>query len=136
MPRVVWYRIPPVSYTHLFAYDAIAISHYNNVVMKTVDDSAFGGAARSFVIYPDGQVVIENISEDSESIYNFIAILQEYSDLTEAQIQELTDDFAQGVPVKPAVFESEHISIAHFLAPSIAKIERGRSDVYKRQLLQ
>ena len=80
-----------------FAYDAIAISHYNNVVMKTVDDSAFGGAASSFVIYPDGQVVIENISENSESIYNFIAILQEYSDLTEAQIQELTDDFAQGI---------------------------------------
>ena len=80
-----------------FAYDAIAISHYNNVVMKTVDDSAFGGAASSFVIYPDGQVVIENISEDSESIYNFIAILQEYSDFSEAQIQELTDDFAQGI---------------------------------------
>ena len=80
-----------------FAYDAIAISHYNNVVMKAVDDSAFGGAASSFVIYPDGQVVIENISEDSESIYNFVAILQEYSDLTEAQIQELTDDFAQGI---------------------------------------
>lgn len=81
-----------------FAYDAIAIGHYNNVVMKAVDDSAFGGAASSFVIYPDGQVVIENISEDSESIYNFIAILQEYSDLTEAQIQELTDDFAQASP--------------------------------------
>lgn len=80
-----------------FAYDAIAISHYNNVVMKAVDDSAFGGAASSFVIYPDGQVVIENISEGSESIYNFVAILQEYSDLTEAQIQELTDDFAQGI---------------------------------------
>ncbi len=80
-----------------FAYDAIAIGHYNNVVMKAVDDSAFGGTASSFVIYPDGQVVIENISEDSESIYNFIAILQEYSDLTEAQIQELTDDFAQGI---------------------------------------
>lgn len=80
-----------------FAYDAIAISHYNNVVMKAVDDSAFGGTASSFVIYPDGQVVIENISEGSESIYNFVAILQEYSDLTEAQIQELTDDFAQGI---------------------------------------
>ena len=80
-----------------FAYDAVAISHYNNVVMKAVDDSAFGGTASSFVIYPDGQVVIENIAEGAESIYNFIAILQEYSDLTEAQIQELTDDFAQGI---------------------------------------
>ena len=80
-----------------FAYDAVAIGHYNNVVMKAVDDSAFGGTASSFVIYPDGQVVIENISEGSESIYNFIAILQEYSDFSEAQIQELTDDFAQGI---------------------------------------
>ena len=80
-----------------FAYDAVAISHYNNVVMKTVDDSSFGGAASSFVIYPDGQVVIENISEDAESIYNFVSILRDYSDLTEAQIQELTDDFAQGI---------------------------------------
>ena len=51
-----------------FAYDAIAISRYNSVVMKTVDDSAFHGAASTYVIYPDGQVVIENISEDSESI--------------------------------------------------------------------
>ena len=25
-----------------FAYDAVAIGHYNNVVMKAVDDSAFG----------------------------------------------------------------------------------------------
>ncbi len=80
-----------------FAYDAVAISHYNNVVMKVVDDSSFGGAASSFVIYPDGQVLIENIAEGSESIYNFVSILREYSDLTEAQIQELTDDFAQGI---------------------------------------
>ena len=80
-----------------FAYDAVAIGHYNNVVMKAVDDSAFGGAANTFVIYPDGQVVIENISEGAESIYNFVAILREYSDLAEAQIQELTDDFAQGI---------------------------------------
>ena len=80
-----------------FAYDAIAISRYNSVVMKTVDDSAFGGAASSYVIYPDGQVVIENISEDSESIYNLLAILRTYSDFTEAEMQELTDDFAQGI---------------------------------------
>ncbi len=80
-----------------FAYDAIAISRYNSVVMKAVDDSAFGGAASTYVIYPDGQVVIENISEGSESIYNLVAILRTYSDFTEAEIQELTDDFAQGI---------------------------------------
>ena len=80
-----------------FAYDAIAISRYNSVVMKAVDDSTFGGTASTFVIYPDGQVVIENIAEGKEFIYNFVSILRDYSDFTEAQIQELTDDFAQGI---------------------------------------
>ena len=51
--------------------------------MKTVDESAFGGAASSYVIYPDGQVVIEDIAEGEESIYNLVAVLRDYSDLTE-----------------------------------------------------
>ena len=80
-----------------FAYDAIAISRYNSVVMKAVDDSAFGGTASSYVIYPDGQVVIENIAEGEESIYNLVAVLRDYSDLTEAQMQDLANDFAKGV---------------------------------------
>ena len=80
-----------------FAYDAIAISRYNDVVMKNVDDSAFGGAASTYVIYPDGQVVIENIAEGEESIYNLLAVLREYSGFTEAQMQDLANDFAKGV---------------------------------------
>ena len=80
-----------------FAYDAIAISRYNDVVMKSVDDSAFGGAASTYVIYPDGQVVIENIAEGEESIYNLLAVLREYSGLTETQMQDLANDFAKGV---------------------------------------
>ena len=79
-----------------FAYDAIAISRYNADVMKAVDDTAFGGAASSYVVYPDGQVIIEDIAAGKESIYNLTAILRDYSDLTEAQMQELTDDFAKG----------------------------------------
>ena len=79
-----------------FAYDAIAIGRYNDVVMKAVDDSAFGGTASSYVIYPDGQVVIENIAEGKECIYNLMAILQDYSDLTEAELQALADDFVNG----------------------------------------
>lgn len=79
-----------------FAYDAIAISRYNADVMKTVDESAFGGAASSYVIYPDGQVVIEDIAEGEESIYNLVAVLRDYSDLTETQMQELASDFAKG----------------------------------------
>ena len=79
-----------------FAYDAIAIGRYNADVMKAVDDSAFGGTASSYVIYPDGQVVIEDIAEGEESIYNLVAILRDYSNLTEAQMQDLTDNFVKG----------------------------------------
>ena len=79
-----------------FAYDAIAISRYNADVMKAVDDSAFGGTASSYVIYPDGQVVIEDIAEGEKSIYNLVAILRDYSNLTEAQMQDLTDNFVKG----------------------------------------
>ena len=79
-----------------FAYDAIAISYRNDIVMKRVDDTAFGGAASSYVIYPDGQVVIENIAEGKESIYNLLAVLRERSDLTEAQMQDLADAFTKG----------------------------------------
>ena len=79
-----------------FSYDAIAISRYNDVVMKAVDDSAFGGTASTYVIYPDGQVVIENIAEGEESIYNLVSILQDYSDLTGVELQDLANDFAKG----------------------------------------
>ena len=94
-----------------FAYDAIAISRYNDVVMKTVDDSAFGGAASTYVIYPDGRVVVENIAEDAESIYNLLAVLREYSDFNEVQmhimdgytatrrIRELENPALAGIPI-------------------------------------
>ena len=79
-----------------FAYDAIAISHRNDAVMKSVDDSAFGGTASTYVVYPDGQVVIENIAEGEQSIYNLLAVLREHSNLSEAQVQDLANDFAKG----------------------------------------
>ena len=41
--------------------------------------------------------MIENIAEGEESIYNLVAVLRDYSDLTEAQMQDLANDFAKGV---------------------------------------
>ena len=43
-----------------FAYDAIAISYYNDAVLRLLDNSAFEGNASNYVIYPDGRVVIDN----------------------------------------------------------------------------
>ena len=79
-----------------FAYDAIAISYYNDAVLRLLDNSAFEGNASNYVIYPDGRVVIDNSVNRKETIYNFIAMMRSYSDLSEEQITELSNAFAQG----------------------------------------
>ena len=79
-----------------FAYDAIAIAYYNDAVLKLLDNSAFQGNASNYVIYPDGRVVIDNSVNRKETVYNFIAMLREHSDLSEKQILALSDAFAQG----------------------------------------
>ena len=79
-----------------FAYDAIAIAYYNDAVLKLLDSSAFQGNASSYVIYPDGRVVIDNSVNRKETIYNFIAMLRDHSDLSEEEILALSDAFAQG----------------------------------------
>ena len=79
-----------------FAYDAVAISYYNDAVLRLLDSSAFEGNASNYVIYPDGRVVIDNSVNRKETIYNFIAMLRSYSDLSEEQITELSNAFAQG----------------------------------------
>ena len=79
-----------------FAYDAIAIAYYNDAVLKLLDNSAFQGNASNYVIYPDGRVIIDNSVNRKETVYNFIAMLRDYSDLSEEQILELSNAFAQG----------------------------------------
>ena len=79
-----------------FADDAIAIAYYNDAVLKLLDNSAFQGNASNYVIYPDGRVVIDHSVNRKETVYNFIAMLRDYSDLSEGQILALSDAFAQG----------------------------------------
>ena len=79
-----------------FAYDAVAISYYNDAVLRLLDNSAFEGNASNYVIYPDGRVVIDNSVNRKEAIYNFLATLRDHSDLSEEQILALSDAFAQG----------------------------------------
>ena len=79
-----------------FDYDAIAIAYYNDAVLKALDNSAFQGSASSYVVYSDGRVVIDNSVDATESVYNFIAVLRDHSDLSEEQILALSDAFEQG----------------------------------------
>lgn len=60
-----------------FAYDAVAISYYNDAVLKLLDNSAFQGNASNYVIYSDGRVVIDNSVNRKKTIYNFIAMLRD-----------------------------------------------------------
>ena len=78
-----------------FAYDAIAIAYYNDAVLRLLDNSAFQGNASNYVLYPDGRVVIDNSVNRKETIYNFIAMLRDHSDLSEEQITELSNAFVQ-----------------------------------------
>ena len=96
-PQMLVFACPktPGSYRG-FAYDAIAISYYNDAVLKLLDSSAFQGNASNYVIYPDGRVIIDNSVNRKETVYNFIAMLRDYSDLSEGQILALSDAFAQG----------------------------------------
>lgn len=46
-----------------FEYDAIAIAYENADIVDVLDISAFDGNARSFMIHPDGRVVVDHSSE-------------------------------------------------------------------------
>ena len=78
-----------------FDYDAIAMSYYNADVVELLDISAFDGAASSYVVHTDGRVVIDNAAGEEEPVYNLLAMLRTYSDLSEEQYQALVQDFRE-----------------------------------------
>ena len=79
-----------------FTYTAVAIAYYNNAVLNALDNTAFGGADHSYVIYPDGRVVLDSSADSDDPVYNLLAELREHSDLTAKQFDALSDDLAQG----------------------------------------
>ena len=58
--------------------------------------SAFNGNAQSFVVHPDGRVVVDHSSESWGNVYNFFGILREHSNMSEKEILELSDKFSSG----------------------------------------
>lgn len=96
-PQMLVFACPETQGTYRgFTYDAVAIAYYNNAVLNALDNTAFGGAAHSYVIYPDGRVVLDSSDDSDEPVYNFLAELREHSDLTEEKFDALSDDLAQG----------------------------------------
>ena len=96
-PQMLVFACPETQGTYRgFAYDAVAIAYYNNAVLNALDNTAFGGAAHSYVIYPDGRVVLDSSDDSDDPVYNLLAELREHSDLTGEKLDALSDDLAQG----------------------------------------
>ena len=100
-PQMLVFACPEMSGTYRgFAYDAVAIAYYNDTVLNAIDSTAFEGTAHSYVVYPDGRVVLDSEADgengSEESVYNFLAELRSSSDLSEKKFDALSDDFAQG----------------------------------------
>ena len=79
-----------------FEYDAIAIAYENSDIVDVLDISAFNGNAQSFIVHPDGRVVVDHSSESWGNVYNFFGVLREHSDMPEKEINELSEKFKAG----------------------------------------
>ncbi len=100
-PQMLVFVCPEAKGTYCgFAYDAVAIAYYNDTVLSAIDSTAFEGTAHSYVVYPDGRVVLDSEADgengSDDPVYNLLAELRGNSDLSEKKFDALSDDFAQG----------------------------------------
>ncbi len=91
--EIMVFAVPCDAGTYLgLNYEAIGISFNNRDIVDTLEISAFDGASKSFVIYPDGRVLIDNNNEQSRSVYNFFGMLSDRSDLDAREIEALEQE--------------------------------------------
>ena len=81
-----------------FEYDAIAIAYENRDIVDALDISTFNGNAKSYVVHPDGRIVIDHSFESWGNAYNFLGILRAHSNLSEDEILALSSRFKAGQP--------------------------------------
>ena len=74
-----------------FEYDAIAIAYENSDIVDVLDISAFNGNSQSFIVHPDGRVVVDHSSGSWGNVYNFFGVLRENSDMYEKEVNELSE---------------------------------------------
>ena len=79
-----------------FEYDAIAIAYENSDIVNVLDISVFNGNAQSFVVHPDGRVVVDHSSASWGNVYNIFGFLREHSDMSEKEVNELLYKFKAG----------------------------------------
>lgn len=96
-PQLLVFATPVARGTYQgFEYDVIAMSYNNSDIVKVLKISAFDGNASSYVIHSDGRTVIDYAVHKQQEIYNFLAMLREYSDLSGDEVSALQEDFKHG----------------------------------------
>lgn len=80
-----------------FSYEAVAISFDNKNLMANLEISAFNGKSNSYIAYGDGRVFADNAQNRENSIFNFIAMLESKSDMSDDRIDKIRQDFQNGV---------------------------------------
>lgn len=96
-PEIMVFAVPSDSGVFSdFEYEAIAISYNNSDLVKALEISAFDGQSNSYVIYPDGRVLVDNTNSGQRTVYNFLAMMRNYTDMDDAQLKKLQKSFQQG----------------------------------------
>ena len=108
-PQIMMFAVPtePGIYRD-FAYEAIAIGFTNEDLVETLKISAFGGQSNSYVVRPDGRVMVDGAYDLRRKTYNVLAMLREDSNLDEKDIDAIYDDFRAGRP-GASIFEADGI---------------------------
>ncbi|MGN1078103.1 MAG: sensor histidine kinase, partial [Candidatus Gallimonas sp.] len=92
--EIMVFAVPVEAETYReFAYEAVAISFDNGDLVKALDISVYKGVLGTYVVHADGRVVVDNAAENIPQMYNFFAMLEEYSRMSPEQISSLQEAF-------------------------------------------
>ncbi|MDO4517439.1 MAG: response regulator [Bacillota bacterium] len=96
-PQIMVFVSPAAPGTYRgFAYEAIAVSFNNADIVSALKISTFDGTSSSYVIHSDGRVVVDNAVNKQQDVYNFLALLRKYSDMSSEEITSLQENFQKG----------------------------------------
>ena len=95
-PQIMVFFTPATGSYQDFAYEAVAISFNNSDMISALQISAFDNSVSSYMIHADGRVVLDNAVKRQKNIYNFLAMLRKYSDLSSEEIQNFQSNLENG----------------------------------------
>lgn len=96
-PQIMVFAAPVAPGTYKGTeYEVIAVSFNNSDIVQALEISAFNGSASSYMIHSDGRIAVDNAARQHQSIYNFLAMLKDHSDMSSQEIARLQEDFKQG----------------------------------------